>query len=139
MTCRKVLDLPLEMDWLKASALPRFADSAGETPTRVDFDLAFEKQPYAVSLKLSSNRPFQVEKANVRYTKGKNRLTVNWQYFPDRVLKPGVELRLPGDASLSAEVRAVFLETPVRVVASGENKYFVQRAEVVRRLEIRNP
>jgi len=138
-TCLRVIEFPLPMEWLRASVAPRFSDSAGETLAGVDFDLAFEKQPYAVSLKLWSNRPFRVENANVQHKSRKNRLTVNWQYFPARVLRPEVELRLAGGASLTAEVRAVFLETPVRVVASGENKHFVQRAEVVRRLEIRNP
>ena len=138
-SCRRVIDFPLEMDWLKAGVTPVFTDSAGETIARVRFDLAFERPPYSVSLNLSSDRPFRVESSNVQHRRRKNRVTMTWQYFPSRVLQPEVELRVPREARLSAEVRAVFLETAVPVVCLGENMHFVRRSEIVRPIDIPKP
>jgi hypothetical protein len=136
-TCRAIIDYPLEMDWLKASFRPQFTAWAGERLARVEFDLGFEKQPYVVTVKLSSDRPLLVESSNFQYNKKKKRVTMTWKNFPARVLRPEVELRLPADANLNAEIRAVFLETPVRVACGGENMHFVQRSEIVRRIDLR--
>jgi len=64
---------------------------------------------------------------------------VSWQYFPARVLNPEFELRLEPEATLDADIRAVFLEMPVPVVCLGENRHFVRRSEFIRRIDILNP
>ncbi len=138
-TCFKAVDFPLEMNWLKATVRPQLAASAGEKLARVGFELTFERQPYAVTLRLRSNRPFRVETSNVHHRRRKNRLAVSWQYFPARVLKPEFELRLEPEATLDADIRAVFLEAPVPVVCLGENRHFVRRSEIIRRIDILNP
>jgi hypothetical protein len=137
--CYKVLDFPLEMNWLAATVRPQLAASAGEKLARVGFELAFERQPYTVTLRLRSNRPFRVETSNVHHRRRKNRLAVSWQYFPAGVLRPEFELRLAPEATLDADIRAVFLETPVPVVGLGENVHFVRRSEIIRRIEILKP
>ncbi len=138
-TCRRVFDLPMMMDWLKAGVVPAFTDSGGETLARLRFELAFEKPPYSVTVRLTADRPFRVLSSSVRHRRGRNRLTMNWEYCPARVLQPEVELRLPKEAKLTAEVRAVFLEGPVPVIAAGEDTHFVRRSEIVRRIDIRKP
>lgn len=138
-TCRRVFDIPLQMDWLKAGVVPAFTDSGGETLARMRFELAFEKPPYSVSVRLTADRPFRVVSSSVRHRRSRNRVTMNWEYCPARVLQPEVELRLPPEAKLTAEVKAVFLEGPVPVVAAGEDTHFIRRSEVVRRIDIRKP
>jgi hypothetical protein len=138
-TCYRAVDFPLEMNWLKAAVRPQVTGSAGEKLARVALELAFDRQPYAVTLRLISNRPLRVETSNVHYRRRKNGAAMSWQYFPDGVLRPEFELRLAPEATLDAEIRAVFLETPLPVVCLGKNMHFIRRSEIARRIEILKP
>lgn len=135
----KKLDGTLEMDWLRAGASSEFEDREGERLVRVKLDLVFEKQPYSVSLSLNSDAPLKVEEANVQYALRKNKVTMSWFSHPPSSLRPDIRVRVSKGAKLDAEVSAVFLETPRPITCQGENKLFVYRAELKRRIEILKP
>jgi hypothetical protein len=47
-----------------------------------------------------------------------------------------MELALPLEARLEAEIAATFLETPLSVSCQGKNMHFIQRAELKRKVDL---
>jgi hypothetical protein len=137
--CFDSVDEPLSMDWLRSGASPEVEERAGDRLVRVAFDLAFEKPPYSVSLILTSDSALKVEGANVEYSLRKNSVRVRWFSHPAASLRPELRVSLAKGAKLEAEVSAVFLEMPRPLTCAGENKSFVYRSEVKRRLEVLRP
>ncbi|HUU39212.1 MAG TPA: M28 family peptidase [Candidatus Desulfaltia sp.] len=135
-TSFRSLDWPLEMDWLKEEVTSQTEDRATDRLVRLNFQLDFEKPPYGVTLRLKSDRLFTVEKANVRYRHQKNRAMVAWSTHPPQVLQPKMELILPREAKLEAEIVATFLETPLPVSCQGKNMHFIHRAELKRKVDL---
>jgi hypothetical protein len=138
-TCFKKADVPLAMDWLRASATIEPAEGAGKGPVSAKFDLGFDRLPYSVALVLSSDRPLKVDQANVGYSAMKKAVRVRWFSHPPASLKPELKISLAKGARLDAEVSAVFLETPRPVRCEGKDKSFVYRSELKRRLELVKP
>jgi hypothetical protein len=130
------LDWPLDLDWMKEEVTKQTEDRETDRLVRLNFQLDFERAPYMVSLRLKSDRPFTVENANLRYRHRKNRAAVLWSTHPPQVLQPEMELALPLEAKLEAEITAVFLETPILVSCRAQNMHFVHRAEIKRRLDL---
>jgi hypothetical protein len=130
------IEMPLDLDWLKVQAVPRLEEAGPDTVAHLQLVLEFARAPYAVSLRLKSDRPFSLERANVKYRHRKNRAETRWAYDPGQSLAPEMDIRLPRGARLEAEVSATFLELPVPVSLRGKDIHFVQRAEVKDKLEI---
>lgn len=135
-SCRKKIAIPFEMDWLKESISAVSGEKGTEESVRVRIQLDFEKQPYAVTLRLNSDQPFAIEESNVNYSLKKNQATIRWFSFPPLSLQPEIELTLPKEAKLNAEIIATFLETALPITCTGENKWFVHRAEIHKKLDI---
>lgn len=135
-SCIKRIELPFEMNWLKESNLSSFEEKGTENLVNVKLKLDFEKQPYRVSLGLKANKPFKIDEANVKYSHKKKRALVRWGNYPQQSLSPEFRLSLPKEAKLEAEINATFLETPLSIVAQGENKYFIHRAEIKRKITL---
>ncbi|MDH7513764.1 MAG: M28 family metallopeptidase [Clostridiales bacterium] len=135
-TSFRKIDLPLEMDWLEESI--SVETEAGETDimARLKLGLDFEKPPYSVTLKIKSDCPFTVEKANVKVGHKKKSTTVRWFSHPPQSLRPELDVRLPKGAKLEAEIIATFLETPVAVSCDRKDIHFVQRAEIKRKIKL---
>jgi len=135
-SCIKKIDMPLEMNWLKESNLSSFEEKGAQKLVTVKLQLDFEKQPYSVSLRLKSDKPFKIDESNVKYSHKKKRATIRWVYYPQLSLSPELRLSLPKEAKLEAEINATFLETPLSIIAQGENKYFIHRAEIKRKITL---
>jgi len=135
-SCIKKIDLPLEMNWLKESNLSSFEEKDGEKQINVKLQLDFEKQPYTVSLRLKSDKPFKIDESNVKYSHKKKNATIRWAYYPQQTLRPELRVSLPKEAKLEAEINATFLETPLTIIAQAKNKYFVHRAQIKRRITL---
>ncbi len=129
-------DWPLEMDWVSEDIASQIVDRETNRLVRLNFQLDFEKPPYRVTLRLKSNRPFTIEKSNINFRHRKNRATVTWSTHPPQLLRPEMELVLPLEAKLEAEISAAFLETPLSVSCQGRNIHFIHRAELKRKIEL---
>jgi hypothetical protein len=129
-------DWPLDMDWLKEDVTAQTEERETDRLVRLNGRLDFQKPPYSVVLRLKSDRKFSVENANVRYNHRKNGLTVSWFSYPGQVLYPEIELALPREANLEAEISAVFLEAPLPVSCQAQKTIFIHRAEIKRRVEL---
>jgi len=138
-TAFKRIEMPLDMDWLRVKVNPRIEESGTETIAHLQIQLDLERAPYAVSLKLKSDRPFLLEQANVKYRHKKNRAAIRWAYDPGRSLSPEMEIRLPKGAGLEAEISATFLEVPAAISCQGKNMHFIHRAEVRQKLDVLKP
>jgi hypothetical protein len=132
----KRIEMPFEMNWLKEQVTSESEEKGPDTLIHVKLRLDFEKPPFAVSLRLKSGRPFRVEAANVKYRHTKNRALIRWAHDPGPSLSPEMDIQLPKGAGLEAEVTATFLEGPVRVAGEGKKVYFIQRAEIKRRVQV---
>jgi putative aminopeptidase FrvX len=135
--CTKEIDYPLDMNWLKVGYLCQPVDEEKDKLVNLNMMLEFEKLPYTVSIRLESNSAFAVEQCNVKYNQRKdNSATILWYSFPQGTLQPELKLRMPKDATLSAEVLARFLETPVSISCKGENKDFIHRAVITKKIDL---
>ncbi len=137
---RKVIykiDYPLEMDWIneQTDLLPEVKGE--EKKINLKMKLNFKKQPYEVTLKLVSDKEMSVESSNLTYVRaGKRGAAINWYSFPVGSLEPEIRLNLPREAKLEAEVSATFLFTPLAIRCEGENKDFVYRSLIIRKLDL---
>jgi hypothetical protein len=129
-------DWPLEMNWLEEGVTLQTEDRETDRLIRLNFRLDFARPPYRVSLRLKSDRPFGVKEANVNYRHRKNRTTVVWLTCPPQVLLPEMELVLPREANLEAEIGATFLEGPLPISCQAEDIHFVHRAELKRKVDL---
>ncbi len=134
--CSKTIDYPLDLNWMDVADNLQAEEKEGEKHLHLQLDIAFKKQPYAVSFRLKSDRPFEIDEANVSYSHGKKTLAVRWFSFPQWLLKPEFRLRLPSRAKLDAHITAIFLETPAAVSCTGRLMQFVQRAEISRSIDL---
>ncbi|MEW5902028.1 MAG: hypothetical protein AB1715_11245, partial [Acidobacteriota bacterium] len=135
-TCSLEKKLPFEMNWLRTEFSAPGEEKGAERLVDLKMLLGFERQPFAVTLKLKSNRPFRLEEANVQFRHRKNRATVRWFSFPAAPLQPEMKLILPRECTLEAEVNATFLETPLLILCEGKNKAFIHRAELVHKINL---
>jgi len=87
-------------------------------------------------LRLKSDRPFSLDMANVNYRHKKNRATIRWAHNPGQSLTPELDVGLPQGAKLDAEIIATFLEVPVPISCAGKNIFFIQRAEIKRKVNL---
>ena len=124
------------MDWLKEEITAQAEERGTDRLVRLNGRLDFQKPPYSVVLRLKSDRKFSVENANVRYNHRKNRLIVSWFSYPGQVLYPEIELSLPREAKLEAEISAVFLKGPLPVSCQAQKTIFIHRAEIERRVDL---
>ena len=138
-TCGKVFPLPLDLNWLKVGSRSEVVDGQERRLVKLGLDLDFAVPPYEVSLRLRSDRPFRLEAANVGFRRKKRQVLATWRYYPAMSLRPEFEIRLPGEATLEGEIRAVFAAQALPVVCSGENLHFVRRTEVRRRVTLLKP
>ena len=132
-TSFRKIDLPLEMNWLKEDISSETEAKGEETLAHLKLGLDFEKPAYSVTLRLKSDRPFAIEKANVKYGHKKKRATVRWFSHPPQNLRPELDVKLPQGAKLEAEIVATFLATPVTVSCDRRDIHFVHRAEIKRK------
>jgi len=98
--------------------------------------LTFDRQPYSVSLKLNSDKPIQIEKSNMNYSKRKKNARIRWFSYPPKELLSEMKIRMPKDTKLDAEIIAIFLETPVPITCEGKHKYCIYRSEIKREVNI---
>jgi hypothetical protein len=135
-TSFKKIEMPLEMNWLKERVTFQTEEKGAQTIAHLKVQLDFEKPPLTVSLRLKSDQPFSVDKANVKYQHKKNRATIRWAHDPGQSLIPEMNIRLPKGAKLDAEIAVTFLEGPASVSCEGKNIFLIQRAEIKRKVEI---
>jgi hypothetical protein len=135
-TSFKKIEMPLEMNWLKEQVTSETEEKGGRTIVHLKLRLDFEKLPYTVSLKIQSDRPFQVGRANVRYRHKKNQATIRWAHHPGQSLTPEIDLRVLKGAGLDAEIAATFLEVPARVSCEGKDIHFIHRAKIERKVKL---
>jgi hypothetical protein len=135
--CTKEIDYPLDLNWLKVGYLCQPIEEGEEKIVNLNMMLEFERLPFTVSIELESDSTISIEECNVRYNqRGNNRVTMAWYSFPQGTLQPELKIRLPKDAALNAEVAVRFLETPVSISCKGENKHFVHRAVVTKKIDL---
>jgi hypothetical protein len=132
----KKIEMPLEMNWLKEQVTSQTEEMGTETIAHLKLQLDFEKPPLTVSLRLKSDRPFSVDKANVKYQHKKNRATIRWAHNPGQSLVPELDVLLPKGAKLDAEIVSTFLEVPVPVSCEGKDIHFINRAEIKRKVKL---
>jgi hypothetical protein len=100
--------------------------------------LEFEKQPFTVYVKFDCREPITVEECSVEYNqRGDSRVTMYWYCLPPKRLRPRLKVRVPKDSSLTGEITATFLETPLDIQCEGDNKHFMNRAIITRDLELK--
>ncbi|NOR14438.1 MAG: M28 family peptidase, partial [Candidatus Aminicenantes bacterium] len=123
----KEQDYPLELDWIDEKIKFTTENVDEEKLVDLEFLFSFAKQPYTVFLYLDCDGPLRVEESNAKHTQNKKsgRVTMQWFSFPPRLLKPRLKLRIPPGSELKAELKATFLETPVEITCTGENKEFI--------------
>ncbi|MGB6867124.1 MAG: hypothetical protein WBE11_15665, partial [Candidatus Aminicenantaceae bacterium] len=127
----------LDMDWVRDNVTYRIEEDGDEKIMELDTLLEFEKQPFSVNLKVECDLPITVEECSVKYSHGKDtRVTMYWYSFPPKNLRPQLKVRVPKDSSLTAEITAVFLETPLDIECEGKNIHFTHRAIVTRDIEL---
>ena len=133
----KRIEMPLEMNWMREEVLfiPT-EERVAETLVHLRPQLDFEKAPLVVTLKLKCDRPFSVDKANVKYQHKKNRAIIRWAHNPGQSLRPELDIRLPKGAKLDAEIAATFLEVPVLASCKGKDIHFINRAEIKRKVKL---
>jgi hypothetical protein len=129
------MDYPLELDWIKAAAEKKLVGNGNERIVRYKLGLEFERQPLTVNLKLKSKQPFKILSSNVVYSQRKKTARIRWFSFPEKVLSPEFEIRLPQGAEVEGEIIADFLETPLAVTGEGTNIHFIHRAEIIRKID----
>jgi hypothetical protein len=132
----KKIEIPLEMNWLKEQVTCETEEKGAETIAHLKLHLDFEKAPLVATLRIKSDRPFSVDKANVKYQHKKNRATIRWAHNPGQSLVPELDLLLPKGAELDAEIAATFLEGPASVSCEGKDIHFIHRAEVKRKVKL---
>jgi MFS family permease len=132
----KRIEIPLEMNWLREQVTLQTEEKGAHTIAHLRLQLDFAKPPFTVSLKLKSDRPFSVDKANLSYQHKKNRTMIRWVHNPGQSLMPELDVGLPKGAKLDAEIAATFLEVPVPVSCEGRNILFIQRAEIKRKVNL---
>ena len=132
----KKIEMPLEMNWLKEQVTVQTEEKGAQTIGHLKLQLDFEKPPLTVSLRLKSDRPFSLDMANVNYRHKKNRATIRWAHNPGQSLTPELDVALPKGATLDAEIIATFLEVPVPISCAGKNIFFIQRAEIKRKVNL---
>jgi MFS family permease len=135
-TAFKRIEMPLDMNWLKEQVTSETEETGPETITHLRLQFDFEKPPLTVSLRIKSDRPLSVDKANVNYQHKKNRVAIRWAHNPGQSLRPEMDIKLPKGARLDAEITATFLDVPVLVSCEGEDIHFIQRAEIKRKIGI---
>jgi hypothetical protein len=134
-SCVKEIDYPLEMDWVKDKIVSRSEESGADQVVSLDIALDFARQPFTVSLSLKSDRAMKIEESNIRsVSKGKKGATITWFSFPEGQLGPKLKVRLPKEATLTAEFSATFLEKSVPISCQGQNKSFVYRTVITRKI-----
>jgi len=133
----KKIEMPLVMNWLKEQVTSQTEEKGAQTIAHLKLQLDFEKAPLTVSLRLKSDRPFSLDKANVNYRHKKNQATIRWAHNPGQSLMPELDVGLPKGAKLDAEIIATFLEVPVPISCAGKNIFFIQRAEIKRKVNLR--
>jgi len=137
---RKVLykiDYPLEMNWINEQTDFRSEVKGEDKKINLRVKLDFKKQPYEVTLKLVSDKEMSVESSNFTYVRtGKREAAISWYSFPVGSLEPELRLNLPREAKLEAEVSVTFLATPLAMSCEGENKDFVYRSLIIRKLDL---
>lgn len=132
------IERPLDLDWVRGDVMYRTEEDGEEKIVGLDTQLEFEKQPFSVYLKFECDLPIMVEECSVKYNHGKeSRVTMYWYCYPPKTMRPQLKLRMPKDASLTAEITATFLETPLDIQCQGENKHFTHRAIVSREIELK--
>jgi hypothetical protein len=137
-TAFKRIEMPLDMNWLKEQVTSQAEEKGTETIAHLKLQFDFEKPPLTVSLRIKSDRPLLVDKANMKYRHEKNRMTVRWAHTPGQSLVPEMDIRLPREARLEAEISATFLDVPVLVSCERKDIHFIQRAEIRRKVGILN-
>jgi len=135
-TAFKRIEMPLGMNWLKEQVTSQTEEKGAETIAHLRVQLGFDKPPLEVSLRIKSDRPFSVNKANVQYQHKKNRATIRWAHNPGQSLLSEMDIKLPREAHLDAEISATFLDVPVLVACEGKDIHFIQRAEIKRKVGI---
>jgi hypothetical protein len=135
-TAFKRIEMPLGMNWLKEQVTSQTEEKGAETIAHLRVQLGFDKPPLEVSLRIKSDRPFSVNKANVQYQHKKNRATIRWAHNPGQSLMSEMDIKLPREAHLDAEISATFLDVPVLVACEGKDIHFIQRAEIKRKVGI---
>jgi pimeloyl-ACP methyl ester carboxylesterase len=132
------IERPLEMDWVNDDVTFRYELDEEDKVMDVDTLLEFEKQPFTVYLKFECDLPITVEESSVEYNeRGDTGLTMYWYSFPPKSLRPRLKVRMPKDSSLTAELTATFLETPLDIQCEGDNKHFTHRAIITRNIELK--
>ncbi len=133
----KEIEYPLQMDWIKDKVFMQSEEQEEEKIMNLDIMLEFEKQPFAVTLRLECDDPVTVEESNVKYRTSKDRrIGIRWYSFPSMTLNPNLKLKMPKQAQLKATIQASFLETPIEISCSGENKDFIHRAVISREIDL---
>ena len=132
----KRIEMPLEMNWLREQVTSQVEEKGEEAVLHLGLRLDFEKMPYDVRLRLKSDRPFSVDKANVNYQHDRTEMTIRWAHDQGQSLAPEIEIRLPMGAGLEAEIEATFLDLPVPVSCMGKDIQFIFRAELKRKVEL---
>jgi hypothetical protein len=126
------------MDWVKDNVTYRVEEDGEEQIMELDTLLEFEKQPFSVHVKFECVKPITVEECSVKYNHGKDtRVTMYWYSYPPKSLRPRLKVRVPKDSSLTAEITATFLETPLDIQCQGDNKHFTHRAIITRDIELK--
>lgn len=132
------IEQPLDMDWVKGDVWFQTEEDKEEKVVDVDALLEFEKQPFSVNFKIECDLPITVEECSVKYSHGKDtRVTMYWYSFPPKNLRLQLKVRVPKDSSLTAEITATFLETPLDIQCQGDNKHFTHRTIVTRDIKLK--
>jgi len=133
----KRIEMPLEMNWMREELLSTpLEEKVAEILVHLKLRLDFERAPFTVNLRLKSDRPFSVDRANVKYQHKKNRATIRWAHCPGQSLVPELDVWLPNGANLDAEIAATFLEVPVLASCKGKYIHFINRAEIKRKVKL---
>ncbi|GEM_PF-2665339 len=136
--CIKEIDYPLELAWIKNKVSLKTEEEENNKVVDLNFSFEFEKQPFDVTLKIECNFPFTVEKSNFHHRKRKNAVIINWYSFPPLGLKPSLTLKTPKKAKLKATISASFLQTPLLIRCKSQNKHFIHRAIIKKKLDLKN-
>jgi pimeloyl-ACP methyl ester carboxylesterase len=131
------IERSMDMDWVKDRVTYRVEEDGEEKIMELDTLLEFEKQPFTVNVRFECEQPITIEECSVKYTKrGNAGMTMYWYSFPPKSLRPRLKVRVPKDASVTAQITATFLETPLDIKCEAENTHFTHRAIITRDLEL---
>lgn len=132
------IERSLDMDWVKDNVTYRIEEDGDEKIMELDTLLEFEKQPFTVNVKFECVEPITVEECSVKYSHTKDtRVTMYWYSFPPKSIRLRLKVRVPKDSSLTGEITATFLETPLDIQCEGENTHFTHRAIINREIELK--